>query len=210
MSAGKFSDVWNVPYSDERRHAVVLLSAQRLNKSQLVMSGDKENFNEKEGSTGVVKGSRSRLEGMRCSLGQEWSEIDNTCRGRVNAYAWQGTQDSAKELNAKGYARRTNWRLPTARELHSLRDCSKGFFPEDIDLQDGMGSVKEYCVKFPKIPTIGKTIFPNMDMAGDEHRYWTSSPSMKNNSAAWYVSFRLGDVGSGIVNSTETMNFQCV
>ena len=140
---------------------------------------------------GVVKDSRTGLEWMRCSVGQDWSEKSKTCTGSVRTYTWQGALDIANKLNSVGgYAGRTNWRVPTIRELQSLRYCSNGFVSETIDLPDG-ASVPKKCAEGYTQPTIAKTVFPNMD--SDKYGYWTSTPYAGNSSDAWYVFFYYGN-----------------
>ena len=145
---------------------------------------------------GVVKDSRTGLEWMRCSVGQDWSEKSKTCTGSVRTYTWQGALDIANKLNSVGgYAGRTNWRVPTVRELQSLRYCSNGFVSETIFLPDG-ASVPKYCAEGYTQPTIAKTVFPNMD--SDKYWYWTSTPYAGYSSGAWSVSFYGGYVGNGV------------
>ena len=143
---------------------------------------------------GVVKDSRTGLEWMRCSVGQDWSEKSKTCTGSVRTYTWQGALDIANKLNSVGgYAGRTNWRVPTVRELQSLRYCSNGFVSETIGLPDG-ASVPQYCADGSTRPTIAKTVFPNMD--SDKYYYWTSTPYAGDSSSAWFVYFSLGNISS--------------
>ena len=122
---------------------------------------------------GVVKDSRTGLQWMRCTLGQDWSKQAKTCTGRVNEYTWQEAQDIAEKFNqVGGYASHTNWRVPTARELQSLRYCSNGFVSDRGDLQDGGGSVPSYCADGSTRPTIAQAIFPAMD--SENLWYWSS------------------------------------
>jgi len=145
---------------------------------------------------GVVKDSRTGLEWMRCSLGQDWSEPAKTCNGRVRTYAWQGALDIADKLNVVGgYAGRTNWRVPTVRELQSLRYCSNGLVSEMRDLQDGKGSMQSHCATGYTRPTIAQAVFPAMD--SDKLWYWSSSPYAGDAGGAWGVYFGNGDVDYG-------------
>lgn len=124
---------------------------------------------------GVVKDSRTGLEWMRCSLGQDWIEKTNECKGGVNSYNWQGALDIAEKLNVVGgYAGRTNWRAPTVRELQSLRYCSNGY-QSAKDLQGGRGIVPGFCAYDHNRPTIAQAVFPNMD----GEYLWYSSSSLK-------------------------------
>ena len=149
---------------------------------------------------GVVKDSRTGLEWMRCSVGQDWSEKSKTCTGSVRTYTWQGALDIAEKLNSVGgYAGSTNWRVPTVRELQSLRYCSNGFKSETIGLPDGVG-VPERCAEGYTQPTIAKTVFPNMH--SNRNVYWTSTPNAGNSSFAWNVFF-----GRGYVNDFDLRDY---
>jgi hypothetical protein len=141
---------------------------------------------------GVVKDTRTGLEWMRCSLGQDWDEKVKTCNGSIRKYNWQEALNIADKLNGVGgYAKRTDWRLPTVRELQSLRYCSNGYQGGPRDIQDGKDSVPYYCAENSITPTIAQTIFPSTEST----YYWSSSPYAGYASFAWYVYFLNGYVG---------------
>lgn len=144
-----------------------------------------------EVAPGVVKDSRTGLEWMRCSLGQEWSVEANTCKGKIKEFNWQGAQDIAKKLNAMGgYAQRTDWRVPSNRELASIRYCSTGFKEflfkyRTIDLHDSKPVVPSSCADNSTRPTIAQSVFP----ATSASSYWSSTPTAGKSSVAWGVDF---------------------
>ena len=143
---------------------------------------------------GVVKDNRTGLQWMRCSLGQNWSESGRTCTGAVKKYTWQGAQaqDIAKKLNAMGgYGGQTGWRVPTVRELQSIRYCSKGFALITRDLQDGQSALPSRCADGHSSPTIDLAAFP----ATSSILYWSSTPYPGDSSVAWYVFFSNGVIG---------------
>ena len=145
---------------------------------------------------GVVKDTRTGLEWMRCSLGQDWDVTANTCVGSVNKYSYQAALNIAQDINnARGYAKYTDWRVPTIRELQSLRFCPKGFNPSvHINIQDGGNAVPSYCAEGNPQPTIAQSIFPKTPSYGDEKNFWSSTLNAKNSARAWYVGFLIGDV----------------
>lgn len=140
---------------------------------------------------GVVKDSRTGLQWMRCSLGQDWNEKSKTCNGNVENYSWQAALDIADKINrAGGYAGLTDWRLPTLRELQSLRYCANGFHSETVDLQDGRDAVPYRCARGYLSPSIAQTVFPNMDNIGSY--YWSSTSYSADPFYAWFVLFSDG------------------
>lgn len=142
---------------------------------------------------GVVKDNRTGLQWMRCSLGQEWNEKEQTCNGSIRTYTHKDALAIAGKLNkVGGYAGKTNWRLPNVRELQSLRFCSKGFSTEQRALPDNKGSVPRYCKDGHTQPTIATTIFPNM-ASGRGLWYWSSSIE-PNSIGGWDVIFLNGDI----------------
>lgn len=134
---------------------------------------------------------------MRCSLGQTWA--NNSCTGTASQYDFQGAQKAAQALNAGGgYAGATDWQVPSARDLASLRDCSAGFGTQTVDIQDGQRLVTQSCKDGAPGPTpmIDTIAFPGVSR-GD---IWTSSPYEGNSYDAWVVSFRNGYVINSLRN----------
>ena len=134
---------------------------------------------------GVIKDSLTGLEWMRCSVGQEWNEKRSTCAGDAKEFKWQEAIDHVKNLNAKGgYAHRSGWRLPTIRELVSIRHCSSGYDEISRGLGDGKGSVPRQCASNKKRPTIVHSVFPETAATS----YWADRPEGEN----WTLNFSCG------------------
>lgn len=130
---------------------------------------------------GVVRDNRTKLEWMRCSMGQDWNERSQHCDGTAAEYTFDGAQAIARRLNqAGGYNSRADWRVPSKDELASLVVCSKG--------RSGTGN---YCADGSLRPTIAQRVFPGTP-TGNSH--WTSSSSERSSSSAWFVGFTFGDV----------------
>lgn len=152
---------------------------------------------------GVVKDKRTGLEWMRCSLGQDWSEKSKTCTNEVEGFTFDAAGKIAKKINAAGgYAGRTNWRVPSVRELQSLFYCSNGFRPTSGEPYNDKDSVQLYCAENSTKPTITETVFPNTPKSW----YWSSSDYSVETSRAWFASFEVGFVsnsggyGNGVVS----------
>lgn len=166
---------------------------------------------------GVAKDISTGLEWMRCSMGQSWDDKAQTCKGTINSYTHDEAIAIAEKLNsAGGYAGSTNWRVPTVRELQSLRYCSKGFQPQKAqfdfeeaeiqrrqgrrDLQDGGALVGYSCADGGYTPAINTSVFPTLKVIHSVDSsyilYWTSSEDVKSRYAEWwYVNFLNGHLG---------------
>lgn len=127
-----------------------------------------------------VKDLQTGLTWQRCSVGQRWS--GSGCEGDAKEFQFDAAQAQAG----------SGWRVPTVRELQSLRVCSTGFEAKTRDLQDGGAAVSYACNDGSTQPTIHTTAFPNTPSSW----YWTSSPVVGNSGFAWDVSFSYGSVGS--------------
>jgi Protein of unknown function (DUF1566) len=136
------------------------------------------------------------LEWLRCSIGQSWS--GSSCTGEAKQYTFEEAKAAADTFNATGYGGKRDWRVPTVRELQSLRVCSTGFVSETRDLQDGGEPVGTYCNDKRTKPTIDHVLFPNTPSL----LYWTSSPLRGYSGTAWYVYFVDGGVASGDRSNT--------
>ena len=140
------------------------------------------------------------LEWMRCAVGQKWE--DDTCTGEPMHLDFDAAQTVASDLNANGGAHgKTDWRVPTIRELASLRVCSNGFQGE-VDVQDGGPSLQEVCADGSAAPTIDMKLFPNTN----KFIFWSSSPNLSDNSMAWVVYTSVGGVFND-GNRSEGSNF---
>lgn len=128
------------------------------------------------------------LEWMRCAVGQTWE--GETCIGESQHFNFDAAQAAATDLNANGGAHgKTDWRVPTIRELASLRVCSTGFQGE-VDVNDGGPLLREMCADGSAAPTIDMKQFPNTN----KFIFWSSSPNLSDNSLAWVVYTNVGGV----------------
>lgn len=127
-------------------------------------------------------------EWMRCSVGQAWD--GRTCTGQASRLTFDSAFAFAKDLNAKGAAYgKTDWRVPTVRELASLRNCSSGS-NDAIDVGDGAEVISRGCYEGSGAPTLIAHFFPNTPA----YRFWSSSPYDAYNS--WGVGFDYGYVST--------------
>ena len=154
-------------------------------------TGDANYFTEV--APGVVKDSHTGLEWMRCSWGQQWSAIAKKCTGKVQYFDWQAAQSIAANLNAaSGYAGQADWRVPTVRELQTIRHCSRGLSSPKRDLLDGLTAVSSLCNNGSTKPAIHTVTFPTAPDAW----FWTSTLHQADSLSAWRVSFSNGGIGS--------------
>lgn len=140
------------------------------------------------------------LEWMRCAVGQKWE--DDTCIGEPMRLNFDAAQTVASDLNANGGAHgKTDWRVPTIRELASLRVCSNGFQGE-VDIQDGGPALKEMCADGSTAPTIDANQFPNTY----KFVFWSSTPNSSASNLVWVVYTNVGGVFND-GNRSEGSNF---
>ena len=86
------------------------------------------------------------------------------------------TMDFIRILNAAHYGGGADWRMPTVKELQSIRD---------------------YSIAYPG-PTINTTYFPNTVASG----YWSSTTGANGSGSAWVVNFYGGRIDYGSKAST--------
>jgi hypothetical protein len=130
----------------------------------------------------------SGREWLRCSVGQAWD--GSTCIGQAKGYTYEQAKEMADKFNAVGYGGKRDWRVPTVRELQTLRVCSTGFGSEKRDIQEGGEWVSKACNDNATKPTIDQNAFPKTPLGW----YWSSSPYVGGSSYAWYVDFGNGSV----------------
>ncbi len=111
------------------------------------------------------------LEWLRCSVGQTW--IGTTCIGEAKQFKFNHAQETAKQFNAVGYDGKKDWRVPTIRELLTIRTCSTGVVSARWDVKDGQERVPPYCNEGSALPPIDANQFPNTLRSW----YWSSSIS---------------------------------
>lgn len=136
------------------------------------------------------------LEWLRCSIGQSWS--GSSCTGGAKQYTFEEAKAAAETFNATGYGGKRDWRVPTVRELQSLRVCSTDFDSKTVDIQDGGQAVSRYCKDNASKPTIDIAQFPQTPKG----LFWSSSPVVGSTDNAWSVHFDFGNVGNGGRDST--------
>lgn len=117
-----------------------------------------------ENGDGTVTDTKTDLMWMQCSEGQ----VGPKCEGQVQKYMWDLAMSLPVHLNQRGgFAGYSDWRLPSAQELHSL-------------------------VRLDERPTICSEAFPNtpVDM------FWSSTPVDAGGKEVWNVYFGSGSMGS--------------
>jgi hypothetical protein len=112
--------------------ATVLVTASALATAQSAY-GNKPN--------GSVK--INGLEWLRCSVGQSWN--GSTCEGEALKYTFEQAQQTAATFNVLGYGEMRDWRMPTVRELESLRFCRLGVSDSMRDIKDGGDQLNFHC-----------------------------------------------------------------
>lgn len=101
------------------------------------------------------------LEWKRCSEGQTW--LNGTCTGTASTHSFTDTAPVTKANTAPGFKGKTDWRVPTIRELSTLVDYT----------------VPNAAAK------INNTLYPNTPNA----MFWTSSSNVLLAGNAWYLYF---------------------
>lgn len=135
----------------------------------------------------VVQDTVTKLEWQRCSAGQTWNNVSQTCEGT----AWQRYRPDHPYIRDTGIPSfldqvPNGWRLPAVSELRSLVYCSSG-----APISIGMTLDETPCVS-SQLPTISLEAFPNTI----NWRYATSTPASANN-FWWIVHFDTGKVNGG-------------
>lgn len=140
------------------------------------------------------------LEWARCSLGQTWT--GKACTGTTGEYKWNAAKQQASDST---YAGKSDWRLPTIDELHSIVYCSSGQRQavkrksSGYSAKDSSGAGMDgYCEGSYSKPTISNVIFPNTP----GYYFWSGSPDAFNSNRSWVVGFNRGDDGYGSRDSS--------
>ena len=114
------------------------------------------------GGTAIDK--HTGLMWLRCALGQQWSNEQDTCTANFDIagkYDWNGALAIANGYTAQGHS---DWRLPNKNELSSIVDRA--------------------CTG----PAINGEVFTGTLNGG----YWTSTPWRREPGKAWHVDFTTG------------------
>lgn len=72
---------------------------------------------------GTISDPETGLMWKKCSEGQTWSTLSNTCTGSALTYNWQAALQHAKRVNEKDVGEafnHFNWRVPNINELDSI------------------------------------------------------------------------------------------
>jgi Protein of unknown function (DUF1566) len=129
-------------------------------------------------------------EWLRCSLGQVWT--GQTCEGVATKVSLADVDTLVRNFNVVGYGGKHDWRVPTARDLASLRECSTRFKPETVSLDDGLPPLSVECNADSVTPTIEMAIFPNTPW---DDCFLTLSPyknGQETQIQVWDVHFKTG------------------
>jgi Protein of unknown function (DUF1566) len=145
---------------------------------------------------GIVRDKTTGLEWMRCALGQNWD--GKTCLGQAKQFTYDQAARAAEDINAsRSVADRSDWRVPTHRQLHSLVHCTLGTRTVEIDLKDGGAPLQQVCIVDGKVgPTLVQSAFPNLP-GGSGSWFWSSSPQVGVADHAWFIQFFSGYVSAG-------------
>lgn len=144
-------------------------------------------FTNKEGN--LILDKATGLVWMRCGLGQRWDGL--TCQGSTPIrYEFLPAQRLAGYRNSEKYSGIDDWKVPSIRELLSLRVCSE--VADDFQLQihvDDGNVVDEKCMNGSQHPTIDTSAFPTTGNV-----YWSSSTNLASPREAWVLNFYSGKV----------------
>lgn len=119
---------------------------------------------------GTVTDPVTGLTWARCPLGLSGSSCDI---GTAERYNWQQALEAVQDANAGDYLGHDDWRLPNAKELHSL--------------------IETAC----REPAINSILFPATTGAIYSN-YWSASPSAAHDNSAWYADFANGGINDNL------------
>ncbi|MDO4699506.1 MAG: DUF1566 domain-containing protein [Moraxella sp.] len=172
-----------------------------------------DNPHERLMAQGIWYDPKTKLYWDRCSIGQTWD--GQTCQGTALELNWQDAQDYVKQFtNQQAKGGFSNWRVPTIKELASIRHCSGGWQKEDTGTTTltEQGRVAVYkvstelvpnnqgseiqlptkCAYGSEEPTVNQQIFPNTPNYYNYYGYWSSSE--KFSTRAWVIHFNYGTI----------------
>ena len=145
-------------------------------------------------SDGTWRDPQTGLLWMRCFAGQVWS--GSTCSGALMTMTWSNAMKYPEAFNAKGFAGKNDWRLPTIEELVTIRRCSEGWRKAakathpgqpaallKVTLPNGR-QVPEVCADGSQKPALDTAVFPGMEKNTVS---WSSSSHGKADQNAWLV-----------------------
>ncbi|PKM36176.1 MAG: hypothetical protein CVV06_12455 [Gammaproteobacteria bacterium HGW-Gammaproteobacteria-10] len=133
----------------------------------------------RDNGDGTVTDKTTRLQWMRCSLGQTWQ--NQTCVGEAKKYRFNDAIVAGRQTVFAGHR---DWRVPTIDELKTLIYCSSGS-PKTWN------DTGKNCDGNYQRPTIHLTAFPNTPAFSN---VWSSSPYANHSNHAWHVYFSNGSV----------------
>lgn len=141
---------------------------------------------------------------MRCSLGQKWD--GQTCTGQTSTFKFDAAPFEVVRLNAGGgFGGYADWKVPTIRELLSLRYCSAGEGSGRIDLKDGKAALVKECNGGSSRSAVDAFVMPTTT-----GHFWSSSPYASGSYFAWFVYFGNGGVYGHANNRNNALQVRSV
>lgn len=118
---------------------------------------------------GTALDTNSGLLWMRCSVGQSWT--GKSCEGNASTFTWSQAMKQTTD-----FAKYSDWRLPTNKELRSLVFCDKQPKKFSRGINSGIFDTNDWgCIGEPSkdhnTPTIVEVVFPNCP----KFAHWTTS-----------------------------------
>lgn len=122
---------------------------------------------------GTVTDKTTGLMWKRCSQGQDWDGVQETCiNGNPHKYTWAAALAAADTDNFAGH---TDWRLPNVKELESIVEW-RCYYP---------------AINTAPFPLTGHELYLTASL------YWSSTPYRLNATRALGVNFYSGGITSG-------------
>jgi hypothetical protein len=117
---------------------------------------------------GTVTDKTTGLIWRKCSEGQTWKMIGNSCEGEAAGFSWDDALNHVEILNTtRGFAGSKDWRVPTIKELATL-------------------------VEYDRQAAIDTRVFPGTPLKW----FWSSTPYYRFSNRAWYVAFGYGEIST--------------